>query len=121
MTKYPEIHFKKSKAKYDWFELTNDCHFSLEGYSFIIPKGYTTDFASVPQIFWWLIPAHCNASMPAVVHDYTCEFGILPRQICDNIFLELLKKENIKKWQYTIMYLYVRALGWIRYDKRKKN
>lgn len=117
MTKYPIIHLKKSNQKYDWFELIEDCEFEYEDVKFIIPKGYTTDFASVPQLFWWLIPAHCNASMPSIIHDYTCEFGVLPRWKCDNVFLQLLKQSNIKPWQYLLMYVYVRALGWVKYAR----
>lgn len=117
MTAYPVILLRKSNQKYDWFELVEDCEFTHGDINLIIPKGYTTDFASVPQFLWWLIPPHCNASMPSIVHDYTCEFGILPRWKCDLIFLELLKKEKIKSWQYYLMYGYVRLLGWVRYNR----
>lgn len=117
MTTYPIIHLKKSDQKYDWFEVIEDCHFEHENVKLVIPKGYTTDFASVPQLLWWLIPAHGNAAMPAIIHDYTCEYGILPRWQCDKIFLQLLKKANISTWQYSLMYLYVRALGWVRYKR----
>lgn len=117
MTKYPEILLRKSDQKYDWYELVDDCDFEHEDVKFVIPKGFTTDFASVPQLFWWLIPAHCKAAMPSIVHDYTCEFGILPRWKCDAIFLRLLRQSGIKAWQYYLMYAYVRALGWVRYDR----
>ncbi len=119
MTKYPIVHLKKSNLKYNLFELIEDCAFEFEDIKFTIPKGFTTDFASVPQIFWGLLPAHCTAAMPSVIHDYTCQFAILPRPKCDAVFLELLKISGMKKWQYRLMYAYVRAFGWVTYNKRK--
>ena len=117
MTKYPIVHLKKSNLKYNLFELIEDCAFEFEDIKFTIPKGFTTDFASVPQIFWGLLPAHCNAAMPSVIHDYTCQFAILPRPQCDAVFLELLKTSGMKKWQYNLMFMYVRVFGWVTYNK----
>jgi len=117
MTIYPIVYFKKSSKKYDCFEVVEDCNFEHENISFIVPKGFITDFSSVPQVFWSLIPAHCNASMPSVIHDYICQFAVLPRYQCDAIFLKLLKLEKIASWQYNLMYAYVRIFGWITYNK----
>lgn len=114
MTEYPVIHLKKSDEKYDWFELIDDCKFQ----EITIPKGYTTDFASVPQVFWGIIPPHCKAAMPSIIHDFTCEYGIYARKKCDQIFLELLRKSGVTFWQRSLMYAYVRLFGWIRYNRR---
>lgn len=39
-----------------------------------VPAGYLTDGASVPQIFWSLIPRWGLYGQAAVVHDYLCEY-----------------------------------------------
>ena len=121
MTNYPKIFLKKSFEKYDWYELVDDCQINILGYQLIIPCGYKTDFASVPQFFWSIIPPHCKAAMPSIVHDYLCEFGILQRKDCDAIFFELLKIAEVSFWQRNIMYAYVRAFGWVRYNKKIRN
>lgn len=119
MTEYPVINLKKSDKRYNLFELVDDCCFEFEEIRFIVPKGFVTDLASVPQFFWGILPAHCNASMPSVIHDYICQFAILPRQKCDAIFLKLLKTTGMRKWQYGIMYGYVRVFGWVTYGRIK--
>ena len=35
-----------------------------------VPKGFTTDLASIPRAFTWLIPKLGRHLVPAVVHDY---------------------------------------------------
>ena len=116
MTEYPIIHLVKSIVKYDFFLLIEDCKYG----EIIIPKGFYTDFATVPKILWWLIPPHCKAAMPAVVHDYTCQYAIWPRNKCDAVFMQLLKETKMPKWQYYTMFLFVRAFGWLRYGKFKQ-
>lgn len=39
-----------------------------------VPAGYLTDGASVPRIFWNLLPPWGKYGAAAIVHDYLCEF-----------------------------------------------
>jgi len=55
--------------------------------------------------------------MPSAAHDYLCEKGIVSRSDADTIFLLLLQAAGVPAWQRWLMYGYVRALGWIRYQK----
>jgi len=114
MTTYPIIPIIKSDEKYDWYELIDDCQFN----DLIIPRGFKTDFASVPQFLWWLIPPHCKAAMPSVIHDYTCQYAIWPRKECDLVFKQLLAQASVPRWQYLLMFWFVRMLGWTRYGKQ---
>ncbi len=43
--------------------------------SFIIPKGYTWDGATIPRIFWRLIGANTSPEflIPSMIHDALCE------------------------------------------------
>ena len=44
-------------------------------YSYVyIPEGYLTDGASIPRIFWNLLPPWGQYGAAAIVHDYLCEF-----------------------------------------------
>lgn len=37
-----------------------------------IPAGFATDLATVPRIFWALLPPHGAYEKAAVLHDYLC-------------------------------------------------
>ena len=42
------------------------------GKKIVVPKGFVTDGASIPQIFWVFLPTWGSYSRAAVVHDYLC-------------------------------------------------
>ncbi|MGI8647207.1 MAG: DUF1353 domain-containing protein [Mycobacteriales bacterium] len=37
---------------------------------FEVPAGSSTDFASVPRVFAWLVPRSGASVAPAILHDY---------------------------------------------------
>lgn len=64
-----------------------------------VPDGYITDGASVPRIFWNIIPPWGKYGQAAIVHDYLCEYlevetsegkRSITRKECDAIFLEAM-------------------------------
>lgn len=67
----------------------SDVLFSYNGKSYIVPKGFISDGASIPKIFWSLI-APCidgRSIRAAVIHDWLYHTGILSRADADKIFL----------------------------------
>ncbi|WP_162794178.1 DUF1353 domain-containing protein [Runella rosea] len=120
-TRYPEILLKKhNSGKSDWWEVVQPVRVrcSLNDYGrFMIPAGYVSDFASVPQLFFWLIPPHGRTANACVVHDYLYEHKPVKatRREVDLFWRELLKQCNVPAWQVWIMYGYVRAFGWVNW------
>ncbi len=64
-----------------------------------VPAGYLTDGASVPQLFWNMIPPWGKYGQAAVVHDLLCEYlsvvcngrpERISRAYCDNILNEAM-------------------------------
>lgn len=64
-----------------------------------VPAGYLTDGASVPQLFWNIIPPWGAYGQAAVVHDLVCEYlsitidgapHAVTRAECDAILLEAM-------------------------------
>ncbi|KKL66348.1 hypothetical protein LCGC14_2145860, partial [marine sediment metagenome] len=53
-----------------------------------VPQGFTTDFASVPRVVWWLIPPDGQYTQAAVVHDFLYFSQTTTRIEADRIFLE---------------------------------
>ena len=68
--------FKRISVKpYDRykFEVIEPLAVNLDIIKFIVPKGYTTDGASVPRIFWSLYPPYKPEWFTAcVIHDFLC-------------------------------------------------
>lgn len=74
-----------------------------------VPAGFRTDFASVPKIFWNILPPTGEYSVPAIVHDYLYATHIIPKEEADLIFYILMKRYKVSNWKCAIMY---RAVKW---------
>lgn len=84
------------------------------GRTWIVPKGFATDFASIPALGRAFIDkAHQNA-YAAVLHDYLYETQPLKRRECDKLFKEALASPDCNTGSATrwLMYKAVRSGGW---------
>ena len=55
-----------------------DFHFHLDGWpEFVIRKGFEFDGASVPRPFWTFLNPVGLLLIPALLHDYTYQYGEL--------------------------------------------
>ena len=89
---------------------------AVAGRCIVVPKGFITDFASVPRLPIIYLAAGNTAHAPAVVHDWLYTSGELRRSIADAVFLEAMKAAGIAWLRRWAMYAAVRAMGW-RYYK----
>ena len=95
-----------------------------------VPAGHPTDFASVPRIFWTILPPVGQYGKAAVVHDYLCDEcikcgyqyppGMKSRAEADKIFFEAMGVLKVKKWKRYIMFWAVRAWGIIAEFRGKR-
>jgi hypothetical protein len=78
----------------------------------MIPEGFVTDFASVPQFLWGIFPPWGKYSEAAVVHDflYTGFFKCTRKQ-ADQVFLQLMERMEVPLWKRQTMYAAVRMFG----------
>ena len=85
-----------------------------------VPIGFVTDLASVPRIFWNILPPFGKYDGAAIVHDYLYSCQFWERSKCDSILLEAMKSEGVS-WitRYTI-YWGVRAGGWYAWSEHTK-
>ena len=112
----------------------------------MIPAGAKNDLASIPFMFRTLFPVNGTHRLAAAIHDYLYEKkGKLPghtlmtRKQADDIFLEFMliprnkvrdayvwdairpsDKPTVPRWRAYLMYLAVRAGGWIYWNKKPK-
>jgi hypothetical protein len=78
----------------------------------IVPEGFTTDFASVPPIAVWLIPRTGDYTLAAVLHDWLCGPGIRTGLIspvdCDGVFRRVLRELGVPVLRRWLMWAGVR-------------
>lgn len=78
-----------------------------------IPKGFNTDFGSIPQLFQSLVSPIGSPTKAYVLHDYLLSLylqgKISKRKICDKTFRVALRNEGVGMPRRSFMYLCVRA------------
>lgn len=79
-----------------------------------VPKGFITDFASTPRIFYPLFPPIGIYNKAAMVHDYlySKESKLnISRKEADLYFLQAMEVLGVKKWKRIAMFIAVRIFG----------
>ena len=84
-----------------------------------VPKGFETDFASVPRAIWWLCPPLGRYGKATVIHDWGYEQQDRPRIEYDLIFLEAMEVLEVPLWKRSIMYSAVRIFGGKNWKRRQ--
>ena len=88
----------------------------------VVPKGSTTDFASIPRVFWSILPPwYPTYGEPAVIHDYLYRNGLYNRKIADLIFLHAMRESRVATWKQIIMFNAVRLFGKSAYKGENNN
>ena len=111
---------------------------------FKVQKGFITDFASIPRIFWSIFPPFGRYTKSAVLHDRLCVgffnnetwFDVMDldsskkeellkaqpelqtkvtRRFADKIFLESMEAVGVERKTRIILYLSVRIYAIFRY------
>lgn len=86
-----------------------------------VPEGFTTDFASIPRLFWNILAPMGNYGEAAIIHDYLYSKGILPKSEADNIFLEGMETLGVGRIKRTIIYNAVKYFGFAAWNGHRKN
>lgn len=81
----------------------------------VVPKGFLTDGASVPRVFWSIFPPWGVYGQAAIIHDYLLETKrltrdgnspppeLLPQEI-DKIFYGAMKVAGTPVWKRSLIY-----------------
>ncbi|EBI9015473.1 phage tail protein [Salmonella enterica] len=76
-----------------------------------VPAGFVTDLATVPRIFWILLPPDGKYAKAAIIHDYLYDNALRTKKEADLIFLDGMTILGVPKWKRIIMYYAVRLFG----------
>ena len=98
------------------------------GITIQVPKGFISDFASIPAPLRLFIPKLGLYNKAAVLHDWVYQNHVYPvaegyvceytRADADLLFLDAMTDLKVKKWKRYAMYKFVRLFGWLAWRKR---
>lgn len=77
----------------------------------VVKTGFVTDLASIPRIFWNLLPPFGRYSAAAVIHDYLYQAHEHTRAHADAVFLASMMDLQVRPWKRQTMYWAVRVFG----------
>lgn len=93
------------------------------GKMFMIPRGFESDGASVPRIFWRLVfpNSDSHATTAGICHDYI--YRLQPegwtREEADRMFLTFLIEFGANRWAANRAYEAVRLFGWLAWSENE--
>ena len=85
-----------------------------------VPRGFVTDFASIPRIFWTILPPDDRYTYAAVLHDYLYWTQTTSRADADMVFKFAMEDHKVNAITIQAVYLGVRAGGQGAWDENAK-
>ncbi len=82
----------------------------------IVPAGFVTDLASVPDIAEPLLPRNGEYSTAAIIHDYLYWTQSCTREQADNLMSVVMKETGVVPWKELLIYGAVRLGGQRAWD-----
>jgi len=87
----------KSKGGYN-FEVYEDLVYK----DVTVPKGFVSNGANIPRMFWSVVPPNYMHILPAIaVHDYLCKKSEFEK--ADKYFREILKIQKVSRYKYNML------------------
>ena len=84
-----------------------------------VPKGFVTDFASVPRLIQWLVPRWGKYGNAAIIHDWLYWQQEMSRREADRVFIEAMDVMKVFPLLKHLIYAAVRIFGWIAWLRNR--
>jgi Protein of unknown function (DUF1353) len=78
-----------------------------------VPIGFETDFASIPRLFWIVLPKWGKYGNAAVIHDWLYWSQQRSRAASDAVLLEAMGVLEVGTLVQFVIYHAVRLFGWL--------
>ncbi|EJP3881269.1 DUF1353 domain-containing protein [Salmonella enterica] len=75
-----------------------------------VPAGFVTDLATIPRIFWTILPPDGKYAKAAIIHDYLYDNALRTKKEADLIFLDGMTVLGVPRLKRKVMYWAVRCL-----------
>ena len=113
----------KSRQGLPLYRVMNTARYYSESLDkvFTIPKGFVTDFATIPKLLQWLFPSGGEYKWECVLHDvfYDVTSVDITREEADNVFKGAMEASGIGWWKVWCLYNAVRVFGEGYFSERK--
>lgn len=110
-----ELTYLLLKDLKNWnFQLIEDYVYNVKDYIIKVPRGFITNFASIPKVFRIILLPYGKYSSASVVHDWLYSkkcYMQISRKEADNIFLEIMEECEVNFVIRYSMYILVRMFG----------
>ena len=96
------------------WQLVEPLSYAGRAESFVVPAGFTTDFASVPQALTWLVPRYGRYTKAAILHDFLwrrCREGRFDWSDADGILRRAMRELDVPFLRRWLMWGAVRLAG----------
>lgn len=131
-----ELVVQEARNGHGEWTLTSPLTYQGKYDEWVVPSGFSTDFASVPRFLWWLFPPYGRHTKAAVVHDYLYAerplalyasrgkrgvpgYHTITRVDADGLFRRMMRELGVPAWRRWAMYLGVRLGGWVVWRRRR--
>lgn len=93
--------------------LGNNLVYKLRGtdQEIVVPRGFVTDFASVPRVFWTLFPRHGRYTRASILHDFLYWDQSCTREQADELFDAVMTDSAVDSASRLTIYATVRMWG----------
>lgn len=92
---------------------------SYNGMKIEVPVGFVTDYASVPRVFWAILPPSGKYTKAAVLHDWLYVMKPVARSEADGYLREAMTDCGVDFVEREVIYRQVRWWGWVSWWKDK--
>ena len=82
-----------------------------DGTAVVVPAGFVTDLASIPRVFWSLLPTDGAYTFPAIIHDYLYWTQKYPRDTADSVLRYGMDDFKVSRAVALAIYTAVRVGG----------
>jgi Protein of unknown function (DUF1353) len=86
-----------------------------------VPRGFVSDLASVPRIFWSILPKTGRYAYAAIVHDYLYWEQKLSREEADAVFKVAMTDSGVSDLATETLFRAVRVGGRAAWDENSKS
>ena len=85
-----------------------------------VPRGFVTDLASLPRVFWSIFPPTGPYTWAAIVHDYLYWTQIIPRQDADEIMALGMRELGASELSIKTFYASLRVAGGFSWENNRQ-
>lgn len=118
----------KTELKTDWIKNTDTIilerdlvyYDNRSKQVFVIPVGFISDGASIPQFLWSVMghPFQADVRKAAVLHDFLYRHQVVRRKVADQMFYDALCEEGLNENKAQMFYAGVRVGGASSYRRK---